>query len=56
MKTQLNGKKREFMFGDFIEGAYRVWGRRKAKGLVWLVLNAGLVEFRGPQRFEIAEE
>ena len=56
MKTRPNGKKRALTFGDFIAAVYRAWGRRRAKGLVWLAVNAGLVEFRGPQRFEISEE
>ena len=43
------------MFGDFVAGAYRAWGRRRAKGLVWLALNAGLVEFVGRERVVISE-
>ena len=54
MKT--NDKKRPLTLGDFIAAAYRAWGKRRAKGLVWLAVNARLVEFRGPQRFEISEE
>ena len=54
MKT--NGKKRVLTFGDFIAAAYRAWGTRRAKGLVWLAVNAHLVEFRGRQRFVISEE
>jgi hypothetical protein len=56
MKTQPNGKKKVLRFGDFVAGAYRAWGSRRAKGLVWLTVNARLVEFPGPRRFEIAEE
>ena len=43
-------------FGDFIAAAYRAWGRRRAKGLVWLAVNAHLVVFRGRQRLVISEE
>ena len=43
-------------FGDFIDGAYRAWGARRAKGLVCLAVNAGLVEFQGPQRLVISEK
>ncbi len=43
-------------FGDFIAAAYRAWGRRRAKGLVWLAVNARLVEFRGRQRILISKE
>ena len=56
MTTRTNGKKKAMTFGDFIAAAYRAWGKRRAKGVVWLAVNARLVEFRGPQRFEIAEE
>lgn len=54
MKT--NDKNRALTFGDFIAAAYRAWGRRRAKGLVWLAVNARLVEFRGPQRIVISED
>jgi len=54
MKT--NDKNRALTFGDFIAAAYRAWGRRRAKGLVWLAVNARLVEFPGRQRIEISEE
>ena len=54
--NKTNGKKRVLTFGDFIAGAYRAWGRRRAKGLVRLAVNARLVEFRGRQRVVISEE
>ena len=44
------------MFGDFIVAAYRAWGRRRAKAVVRLFVNARLIAFRGGQRFVIAEE
>ena len=56
MTTRTNGKKGVLKFRDFIAAAYRAWGKHRAKGLVWLAVNARLVEFRWPQRFEIAEE
>jgi hypothetical protein len=56
MTITTNGKKRAMTFGDFIAAAYRAWGTRRAKGLVWLAVNARLVEFRGGQRIEISEE
>jgi hypothetical protein len=55
MTKKASSKKRVLMFGDFIVAAYRAWGRRRAKGLVWLAVNARLVEFQGRQRFEITE-
>jgi hypothetical protein len=54
MKTK--AKNRALTLGDFIAGAYRAWGKRRAKALVWLAVNARLVEFRGPKRLEISEE
>jgi hypothetical protein len=56
MATKTNGKQRVLTFGDFIATAYRAWGRRRAKGLVWLAVNARLIEFRGPQRLVISED
>ena len=56
MSITTNRKKRMLLFGDFIVAAYRAWGRRRAKGLVWLAVNARWVEFRGRQRIVIAEE
>jgi hypothetical protein len=51
-----NGKNRLLMLGDFFAAAYRAWGKRRAKGFVWLAVNARLVEFQGRHRFEITEE
>jgi hypothetical protein len=56
MTIKTNDAKRAMMFGEFIAGAYRAWGARRAKGFVWLAVNARLVEFRGPQRLVISEE
>jgi hypothetical protein len=56
MTTELKGSKRVFRFGDFIVAAYRAWDRRRARGRVWLAVNARLVEFQGPQRVVTSEE
>ena len=56
MNVRTNGKKMTLRFGDFIAAAYRAWGKRRAKGLVWLAVNAHLVVFRGRQRFVISKE
>jgi hypothetical protein len=56
MTMKTNEKERVTTFGDFIAGAYRAWGRRRAKGLVWLAVKAQLVMFQGRQRREISEE
>ena len=56
MTAKTKGKDRVWTFGDFVAGAYRAWGRRRAKGLVWLAVNTRLVVFRGPERYLISEE
>jgi hypothetical protein len=37
--------------GEFITAAHDAWGERRARGIVWLTLNARLIKFQGPQRF-----
>jgi hypothetical protein len=49
MKSQ--SKEKTLTFGDFVAGVYRVWGRRKAKGVVKLAIKMHLIEFRGTDRF-----
>jgi hypothetical protein len=56
MTVKTNDTKRAMTLGDFIAGAYRSWGTSRAKGLVWLAVNARLVEFRGPQLIVISDE
>jgi hypothetical protein len=56
VKTRSYGKDRAVTFGDFIAGAYRAWGDRRAKGLVRLAFYARLVVFQEPQRSVIPEE
>jgi hypothetical protein len=53
MKT--NCRKRRLTFGEFIMAVYDVWGKRRARGIVWLAVNAHLIEFRGQRRFVILE-
>ena len=40
MKTTAKSKEGVLKFGDFVAGAYRAWGKRRAKGLVRLAINA----------------
>ena len=56
MTVKTNNTKKAMTFGDFIAGAYRAWGARRAKGLVWLAVNARLVEFQGLQLIVISDE
>ena len=56
MTVKTNDTMRALTLGDFIAAAYRAWGRRRAKGLVWLAVNARLVEFQGRQRLVISDE
>lgn len=53
MKT--NCRKKPLTFGGFITAAHDAWGKRRAKGIVWLAVNARLVKFQGPQRFAFSE-
>jgi hypothetical protein len=48
-------RKKSLTFGAFITAAHDAWGKRRAKGMVWLAVNARLVEFQGPQRFEFSK-
>ena len=56
MTVKTNNTKKAMTFGDFIAGAYRAWGARRAKGLVWLAVNARFVEFQGLQLIVISDE
>jgi hypothetical protein len=51
-----NSKKKALTFGEFVAAVYAAWGKRKGTGIVWLAVNARLVEFRGPKRVVISEE
>jgi hypothetical protein len=48
-------RKKSLTFGEFIMAAYDAWGKRRARGIVSLAVNAHLVEFRGQRRFVISE-
>ena len=50
-----NHEKKTLTFGEFIMAAYAACGKRRARGIIWLAVNAGLVEFRGQRRFVISE-
>jgi len=56
MTKTTNGNKRVLTFGDFIAAAYGAWRRHRAKGLVWVAVNARLIQFRGRQRVVISED
>jgi len=49
-----NPKKMSLTFGDFVEGSYRAWGKRKALGLIRLAFKSHLIEFCGQQRIVIS--
>jgi hypothetical protein len=46
-------KRTPLTFGEFVAGAYHTWGKRKAKGIVQLVLELQMIKFRGTERFVI---
>ena len=56
MTVKTNNTDKAVTLGDFIAGAYRACGERRAKGLVCLAVNTRLVEFRGRQRLVFSEE
>lgn len=47
--------KKPLTFGEFILAVYDAWGKRRARGVVWLAVNAKLVQFRGRRRITISE-
>ena len=52
MKT--HHPKKTLTFGEFVASAYAACGKRKARGIVRLAVNARWVEFLGQQRFVIS--
>ena len=52
MKT--NPRRKPLTLGDFVEGSYRVWGARKAVGVIRLAAKARLIEFSGQRRIVIS--
>jgi hypothetical protein len=53
MKT--NRKKKTLTFGDLVTSVYDACGKRRGRGILRLAINSRLIEFRGPQRFEISQ-
>jgi hypothetical protein len=51
MKTN---HKKALTFGDLIAAIYNACGKRRARGIVRLALNAHVVEFRGHRHFVIS--
>jgi hypothetical protein len=52
-RRKLGFENQAFTFGAFVAGAYRVWGKRKAKGIIHLAVRAHMIEFCGKQRYII---
>lgn len=44
------------MFGEFIVAVYDDWGKRRAKEIIWLAVNAHWIVFRGQRRFVISDQ
>jgi hypothetical protein len=53
--VKANQEKKTLTFGEFIMAKYDAQDRQRAQAMVWLAVNARLVEFRGPHRFLISE-
>jgi len=43
--------KKALTFGEFIMAVYDARDKQQAKEIVWLAINAHLVEFQGQRRF-----
>jgi hypothetical protein len=48
-------RKKPLTFGEFIMAAYDACGKRRARGIVSLAVNAHQVEFRGQRRIVVSE-
>ena len=46
--------KKPLTFGEFVAGSYRAWGKHKANEIIRLAIKTQMLEFRGPQRYEIS--
>jgi len=52
--TKARARKKPLTFGEFVTGGYQAWGKRKAEGMIRLVIKSHLIEFRGAQRIVIS--
>jgi hypothetical protein len=48
--------KRVLTFGEFVAAVYSAWGKRRARSLVRLAVNARLVKFLGSQQLLISQK
>jgi hypothetical protein len=49
-----HSRKKHLTFGYFVAGSYRVWGKRKAEGMIQLAINAHLIVFCAEQLFVVS--
>jgi hypothetical protein len=47
-------KRKALTFGDLIAAVYKACGKRRAKGIIRLAVNAHLVTFSGHQHYAIS--
>ena len=47
-------KKKVLTFGEFIAAAHATWGKRQARGLVRLAVNAHLIHFLGHKQYLVS--
>ena len=52
MKTEKQGLR---TFGELVVAVYDTFGKRRARGIICLFVNGGVVEFRGRRRFVFSE-
>ena len=48
------GGKTRLTLGGLIAATHERWGKRRAQGILRLTVNARLVKFKGPLRYEIS--
>jgi hypothetical protein len=53
LKMKAGSKSTPMTFGDFVAGVYETWGKRRAKGIVHLAVEAHLIKFCSGDRVKI---
>ena len=54
LQRKAQPRKEALTFGDFVAVVYDTWGKRRAKAIIQLAVNAQVIEFRGTERFVIS--
>jgi hypothetical protein len=54
MHVEVRPERQTLTFGEFVAATYRTWGKRRAKGIIKLAVEARMIKFCGKQRFVIS--